>query len=237
MIDDIYYTSIDGLTDELLTSEKKIKIVDEGYWGGTNLESNLPKVIELGSAMNAIRNRGHTVIFLYSKLNRATKMLLESANYWFHKPSPDHALLYIRDKEFVGNDPWVIEDLLKAKKKREKRKLMLSNPNFIETFEVPRIRDSIFDAYEKEKLKQQEEYQQKKMRARESTERRGKIVEWLKGEYASPTPPFTMETLREYLMGKGFSRSKAKVYALAFKDELLENQLVTTITEKEEAAE
>ena len=80
-----------------------------------------------------MRNRGHIIFFIYSKINRATKMLLEVANYWFHKPHPDYALFYIREREFVGNDPWGIDPLLKAKGPRLKRYLMKHNQSYIET--------------------------------------------------------------------------------------------------------
>jgi hypothetical protein len=224
----IYYTSIEGLTDELLTTWRQIRIVDEGYFGGTNLESNLPRVVELGAAMNAIRNRGHTIIFIYSKLNRATKMLLESTAYWFHKPHPDYALLFIKDREFVGNDPWGIDPLLKAQTKAEKRKEMVRNPNYIETMEMPYIQNKIFDEYEKQKALHQEEYQKLKISLRQSAIRQKAIVDSLKADYYSPHPPFTLENMREYLMRKGFSRPTAKKYYALLKDEIIEEGIVNS---------
>ena len=229
---DIYYTSIEGLTDELLTKTHQIRIIDEAYMAANNLESNLPRVIELGTAMNAIRNRGHCCIFLYSKINRGTKMLLESANFWMHKPEPSWGLLYIRDREFVGSDPWYLEDILKAKKISQKRWLMTHNPNFITEMEMPWIKDSVFNEYEKFKLKHQEDYQHLKMRARESQERQEKILDEMRADYTAAIPKFTMENIKEHLQTKGFSRATARKYANLFKDYIVEEQLVSSQMER-----
>jgi hypothetical protein len=229
---DIYYNDISNLTDTLLTTRNQIKLIDEAYTNLSNLESSLPRVIELGTAMNAIRNRSHIVIFIYSRLNRATKLLLEAAQYWFHKPSAEHAVLVIKDKEFVGTDAWGVDDLLKAKTKGEKRHRLTHLPGYIETFEVPRIPDKIFNAYEEEKLKQQEEYQRLKMRIRESEATTQKILDSLKLEYHSPTPRFRLENLREYLMSKGISRSKSNEYAKKFKDSVLEEEMASAFDKR-----
>lgn len=223
-IEDIYYTSIEGLVDDMLTTKRRIKIVDEGYFGGTNLESNLPRVIELNTAVNAVRNRGHMIFFIYSKINRATKMLLESANYWFHKPAPEYANFYIRGREFVGNDPWNIDALLKAKSPRTRRWLMKHNENFITTLKTPWLSDELFNKYESQKAKEQEEFQLLKMKTKDSELRQQKIIESIKADYFSTPPRFSLDRIREYLAGRGFTPSLIRKYSMLFRDSIIEEQ-------------
>lgn len=229
-INHIYYTTIDGLVDELLTKWQQIRIVDEGYFGGTNLESNLPKVLELNSAVNAVRNRGHVIFFIYSKINRATKMLLEVANYWMHKPHPDYALFNIRDREFVGNDPWGIDKLLKAERPAAKRYLMTHTASYLTTLKVPWVKDKLFNAYDDEKKRKQEEYQLGKMKTRENSVRQQRILEEIKADYHGGA--FTIDRTKEYLATKGFTPSLIRKYTSMFRDNIIEEAMDSKIKDR-----
>lgn len=152
----VIYTDIADLSKRLLTEWKMLIAIDEGYFAAKNLDVLKRQVKDLMDVLSAVRNRGHIVIINFLKINRAAKTLLEIANYWIHKPNMDHGILYMRDREFVGDDSWSVEDLLKAKTLSKKRWLMRHNPNYICTMNVRRLPGKIFEKYDKYKKEAQE---------------------------------------------------------------------------------
>lgn len=151
----IIYTDIGTLSYRLMTEFNLLVLIDEGYFVAKNIDVLKKKVKDLTDTLSAVRNRGHIIIINFIKFNRAAKTLLEIANYWIHKPSMDWGILYIRDREFVGDDPWAVEDLLKAKTLNRKRWLMKHNPNYICTMRIRSIKKRIFDRYEQYKNREQ----------------------------------------------------------------------------------
>ena len=153
----VVYTDVGDLSQRLLTTYNQLIVIDEGYFVAKNIDVLKRQVKELSDTLSAVRNRGHIVMICFIKFNRAAKTILEVMNYWIHKPNPDWGILYIRDREFIGDDPWAVEDLLKAKTLNKKRWLLRHNPNYIMSFKVKPLKKRIFDQYEKYKQEAQEE--------------------------------------------------------------------------------
>ncbi|MEM3415252.1 MAG: hypothetical protein QW575_06740, partial [Thermoproteota archaeon] len=147
----IYYKDIEGLQERLNTTKKQKIGIDEGYFAALSAKAQEKKVKDFLVELTASRSNGHFIIINFVKIDRAAKMLLEIADYWMHGPAIDWAIFLARDREFTGDDPWEIEELMKAKGRIKKRNLLLRNTNFIDQIKIRPIPQKEFDKYEAEK--------------------------------------------------------------------------------------
>lgn len=180
---DVVYTEADGLAKRLMSELGLIIVIDEGYFVAKNIDVLKRQVKDLADTLSAVRNRGHVVIINFIKFNRASKTILEIVNYWIHKPAMDWGILYIRDREFIGDDPWSVEDLLKAKYPGKKRWLMKHNPNYMVTLKIRKLPDKIFLKYEQYKLEAQEAKANKDAGFKETTEQKNYVITSLLEDY------------------------------------------------------
>ncbi len=161
---DIYY--IDLLNSFLPGSEsygyviqsykRRLLGVDEGYFSGLNLDTNNPVVRGFAATINAVRNRQHVQIINFTALKRAAKILLENANIWEHKPGQDYAILYVKQNEFTGDDPWAVDQLIGSKSLSSIRYYLIHNPWYVTTMRTKAIHKDVYEIYDKLKDMAQE---------------------------------------------------------------------------------
>jgi len=232
---DIYYLDISGLEDEIMTKEKLIRGLDEAYFSMFNLDTNTTAVKYTTQAMTATRNRGHVIIINLAKLTRGAKPILEIATYWFHKPNLEYAILLCRDRELVGDDPWVVEPLMKAKTLGRKRWLLRHNPNYVATMKVKPLPQKLFDEYEAIKRSEQVKHAQAK-RALQDSEERSRLLmqDWYK-DYKENA--FTIESMKFYITKTYHVPSLyADRYVSKFRSYLIDQELSEAVTEKHKQA-
>lgn len=240
---DIYYTEVGNLAYRVLTEKNLIIGIDEGYFAAKNTKILERKVSNLLDNLTAARNRGHTIVICFMKFNRAAKTLLEICNYWLHKPNLDYGILYIRDREFVGDDPWSVEDLLKAKGLYKKRWLMKHNPNYIATVKVRKLKKAIFDKYEAQKEKQQEEHAHMMNLREQFAQQTAFIIDKLYDDFGEGKFHLDLDNinqndreLRIYLSTKyGIPTPKAKPYMDGLKSKLISERAYKNAQKGEEA--
>ena len=222
--DDIYYTDIAGFEKEVLTKTRLIRGIDEGYFSFYNLDVNSSPVKMISQALTASRNRGHIVIINFVKLTRAVKTLIEISTHWLHKPDIDWAILYIKDREFVGDDAWGVDDLLKAKTLAKKRWYLVHNPHQVTTMRVRKIPDDLFAEYEMYKRAGQEARSNAQQSVTESKEREAFILKQWYVEYQNNQ--FDMNSMKFYIQQVHHIPSLfADKYVSKFRNYLMQRQI------------
>lgn len=128
--------------------EFQLYVVDEGYLVGMNLDFSLEAAKETVKVAMGTRSKHNAVIFNFQKPTRATKGLLERFKIMFFKPTKRDAILLARSNLTVlSEDPWDLDNILKAKTDRERITAIKRNQNYIVAFTTKKLPDKIYDKY------------------------------------------------------------------------------------------
>lgn len=170
---DVVYGKSKTSFDELLgDTQFNVKVIDEGYLSGLNLDSTKDVTVYIGKVMNITRSKNNVLLWCFQKMDRAAKFLSERFNLWYHKPRKQYVLLFARSNIFTPADPWGVKKLLEAKSERAIKHYLKHNLNKVTYFKVPKLPAAEFNRYKKLKalahleMKMQEET---KARSREVT--------------------------------------------------------------------
>jgi hypothetical protein len=148
--EDIIYSPERSDFNEILRMDKyNTMVVDEGYLAALNLESNRDSVIQLVKILNATRSKNNAMIFCFQNIKRATKGLMERFNIWMHKPSKNYAILLARSNIFTTDDPWGLDNLLKARTPSQINFFLNINANKMTHFRTKKLKPKQWILYNK----------------------------------------------------------------------------------------
>ena len=214
------------MTDQKPKTNEEIIKASGAYGKG------IPDIIKLMDEAR-VSERQHCIAVLEALV--VAEQMNEKATYWFHKPNLESAILLCRDRELVGDDPWVVEPLMKAKTLGRKRWLLRHNPNYVATMKVKPLPQKLFDEYEAIKRSEQVKHAQAK-RALQDSEERSRLLmqDWYK-DYKENA--FTIESMKFYITKTYHVPSLyADRYVSKFRSYLIDQELSEAVTEKHKQA-
>lgn len=130
--------------------ENQIRVVDDGYFLGMNLDFNVELAKESVKVAMGTRSKHNCVIFNFQRPTRATKGLLERFKIMFFKPTKRDTILLARSSLTVlSEDPWDLSSILKGKNDFERMKALKHNHNYITSFTTKALPHRIYDKYKK----------------------------------------------------------------------------------------
>lgn len=226
----IYTASKKDFNDLLSLSEYNIKIIDEGYLAGLNLESSTEQAIFTGKVVNIGRSHHNLLIFCYQNPTRATKFLMEAFYVWIHKytrgtdekivdgktvkEKPGRAAVLARTKLFTTKDPWGLDRLLKAVTEQQIVARMRNNKNLAFFLKTKSLPQKYFEKYEAIKHREQNRYRM--LNETKSIMREAEVsyaIELAKAADAGVVNPDSNDDIEHYIRQKhpNFLFSKAQM--------------------------
>lgn len=171
----IYNPSKKDFNELLSLNEYNIKVIDEAYLTGTNLESSTEKAVFTGKVVNITRSKHNLLLFCSQNITRTTKFLMEAFYVWIHiyvrgtedkkvaadisiSGKPGRAALLVRTKLFTPRDEWGIDKLLKATTERQIVSRFRANKNLAFFFRTKPLPSQYFKKYQAIKHQEQDKW-------------------------------------------------------------------------------
>jgi hypothetical protein len=113
-------------------SAYNIKLVDDGYFLGLNLDFNVSLAKETTKVAMGTRGHHNVMIMNFQRPTRATKTLLERFKIMFFKPTIKDAVLLCRSAlSVLSEDVWGLDPILKAKNDKIRLRRLKRNQHYI----------------------------------------------------------------------------------------------------------
>jgi hypothetical protein len=150
MARDILFTPASNDINELQNKDKQfqIKLIDDAYFIGLNLDFNVKLAKETTKVAMSTRGKHNCIIFNFQRPTRATKTLLERFKIMFFKPTCPDALLLCRSTlSVLSDDVWGLEPILKAKTDKARIRRIKRNQYYVEDITFRKLKPEMEAKY------------------------------------------------------------------------------------------
>lgn len=152
--DIIFHPELSDAYNLLSRKEYQIKIFDEGYFIGYNMDFNTTLAKETIKIAMETRDRHNIIMFNFQRPTRTVKGLFEKFKIMNFKPSKDIRVILARSNlSVLSEDPWQLGPVLKQKTDKGILNALVRNPNYIKGLTARKITpklEEIFKATKKD---------------------------------------------------------------------------------------